>query len=98
MEYQIKASFPEWANGEAIYRSHHGLITTNHATSSYDIPVVVIHGQAYGPADLPIGTLLEPSWNYGNSESIACYAALVTGGYGLKNINGNVTMRARPRP
>ncbi len=31
-------------------------MTTNHATSSYNQPVFVANGQAYGPSDVPTGT------------------------------------------
>lgn len=38
-----------------IHTSHNGKegrLTTEHASSSYGIPVLVMDGQAYGPADL----------------------------------------------
>ena len=33
------------------YKGHEIELTTNHAASSYGIPVLVIDGEAYGPAD-----------------------------------------------
>lgn len=75
-EYEIAEQFgPDvavvevhWATGRMELQYNTGILTANHATSSYGLPVFVagsnshtvlsrqlIPGQVYGPADLPAG-------------------------------------------
>lgn len=58
-EYESDPSYPDtWpAYGCATYPV---AITTEHAASSYGLPVVVIDGQARGPAEMPPGELQLP--------------------------------------
>lgn len=37
------------------YRLYYGILTTEHAQSSHNIPVLLVDGIAYGPADLVPG-------------------------------------------
>lgn len=75
-EYEIAEQFgPDvavvevhWATGRVEMQYNTGILTANHASSSYGLPVFVagsnsrtvpsrqlIPGQVYGPADLPAG-------------------------------------------
>lgn len=39
-----------------------GILTTDHPSSSYGLPVLVFDGQAHGPGELPPETTLTLTW------------------------------------
>jgi len=53
------------------------IITDEHLASSYGIPVAVVDGEAYGPADeLPIWPKDELSWMHESARQTVAAAAL----------------------
>lgn len=57
----------------------HGVATTNHAASSYGLPVVVVDGTVYGPAEL----LYVGIGSHGpdDADEIAMHQSLLSAGY-----------------
>lgn len=56
-----------------------GVATTDHAASGYGLPVVVVDGTAYGPAE--IGTVNLPTYGPEDEDVAAMHDALRRAGY-----------------
>lgn len=71
MRVAVRVLFPDRQRQENLKTWY---LTTNHAMSSYGLPVLVDKkNQAYGPADLPAGTILRMPAVYAEGARKAGY-------------------------
>lgn len=73
--------------GEQYARDVKGILTTDHATSSHGLPVLLIDGQPYGPGDLPDTAEM---WFSGDTpitvaDQMAAYDAARRAGYDIED-------------
>ncbi|MDP2856884.1 MAG: hypothetical protein Q8P50_02790 [Bacillota bacterium] len=62
--------------------SRPGVLSTEHSSSSYGMPVLLIEGEPHGIADLPPGTIIKTA----KALSLEAYAAIVRADYRVKAV------------
>lgn len=92
-EYAAKGGYSttQW-DAMNLHRRENAILTDEHATSSYGVPVLVVDGQAYGPADscfrglsMVIRTPMACPPPNANSESVAFLDRARRAGYNIQD-------------